>query len=92
MATQQTTTAGRLLVAPSVILLFLWLIVPLVMRHCDAPFALFVYAMPASISPYNVTALCAWTTGANNAAADAPAISVFFISRLLRVGSKRAQV
>ena len=31
MATQQTTTAGRLLVAPSVILLFLWMIVPLVM-------------------------------------------------------------
>ena len=31
MATQQTTTAGRLLVAPSVILLFLWTIVPLVM-------------------------------------------------------------
>jgi sorbitol/mannitol transport system permease protein len=31
MATQQTTTAGRLLVAPSVILLFVWMIVPLVM-------------------------------------------------------------
>jgi len=31
MATQQTTTAGRLLVAPSVILLFLWMIVPLAM-------------------------------------------------------------
>ena len=31
MATQQTTTAGRLLVAPSIILLFLWMIVPLVM-------------------------------------------------------------
>jgi sorbitol/mannitol transport system permease protein len=31
MATQQTTTAGRVLVAPSVILLFLWMIVPLVM-------------------------------------------------------------
>ena len=31
MATQQTTTAGRLLVAPSVVLLFLWMIVPLVM-------------------------------------------------------------
>jgi sorbitol/mannitol transport system permease protein len=31
MATQQTTVAGRLLVAPSVILLFLWMIVPLVM-------------------------------------------------------------
>jgi sorbitol/mannitol transport system permease protein len=31
MATQQTTTAGRLLVAPSVILLFAWMIVPLVM-------------------------------------------------------------
>jgi sorbitol/mannitol transport system permease protein len=31
MATQQTTTAGRLLVAPSVILLFIWMIVPLVM-------------------------------------------------------------
>ena len=31
MATQQTATAGRLLVAPSVILLFLWMIVPLVM-------------------------------------------------------------
>jgi sorbitol/mannitol transport system permease protein len=29
MATQQTTTAGRILVAPSVILLFLWMIVPL---------------------------------------------------------------
>jgi len=31
MATQQTTTAGRILVAPSVILLFLWMIVPLAM-------------------------------------------------------------
>jgi sorbitol/mannitol transport system permease protein len=31
MATQQTTTAGRLLVAPSVIVLFIWMIVPLVM-------------------------------------------------------------
>ena len=31
MATQQTTTAGRALVAPSVILLFIWMIVPLVM-------------------------------------------------------------
>ena len=31
MATQQTTTAGRVLVAPSVILLFAWMIVPLVM-------------------------------------------------------------
>ena len=31
MATQQTTTAGRALVAPSVILLFVWMIVPLVM-------------------------------------------------------------
>ena len=31
MATQQTTTAGRVLVAPSIILLFLWMIVPLVM-------------------------------------------------------------
>ncbi len=31
MATQQTTTAGRLLIAPSVILLLLWMIVPLVM-------------------------------------------------------------
>ena len=31
MATQQTNTAGRLLVAPSVILLFLWMIVPLAM-------------------------------------------------------------
>ena len=31
MATQQTTIAGRLLVAPSVILLFLWMIVPLAM-------------------------------------------------------------
>jgi len=31
MATQQTKVAGRLLVAPSVILLFLWMIVPLVM-------------------------------------------------------------
>ena len=31
MATQQTTTAGRLLVAPSVILLLLWMIVPLAM-------------------------------------------------------------
>ena len=31
MATQQTTTAGRILVAPSVILLFVWMIVPLVM-------------------------------------------------------------
>ena len=31
MATQQTRTAGRLLVAPSVILLFAWMIVPLVM-------------------------------------------------------------
>src|SRR5271166_4016438 len=31
MATQQTTTAGRVLVAPSVILLFVWMIVPLVM-------------------------------------------------------------
>ncbi len=31
MATQQTATAARLLVAPSVILLFLWMIVPLVM-------------------------------------------------------------
>jgi len=31
MATQQTTTAGRVIVAPSVILLFLWMIVPLVM-------------------------------------------------------------
>ena len=31
MATQQTTTAGRFLVAPSVILLFAWMIVPLVM-------------------------------------------------------------
>ena len=29
MATQQTTTAGRVLVAPSVILLFIWMIVPL---------------------------------------------------------------
>ena len=29
MATQQTTTAGRILVAPSVILLLLWMIVPL---------------------------------------------------------------
>ena len=29
MATQQTTFAGRILVAPSVILLFLWMIVPL---------------------------------------------------------------
>src|SRR5437899_3114664 len=31
MATQQTTTAGRTLVAPSVLLLFVWMIVPLVM-------------------------------------------------------------
>ena len=31
MATQQTTTAGRILVAPSVILLFAWMIVPLAM-------------------------------------------------------------
>ena len=31
MATQQTTTAGRVLVAPSVILLFVWMIVPLAM-------------------------------------------------------------
>ena len=31
MATQQTTTAGRFLVAPSVILLFAWMIVPLAM-------------------------------------------------------------
>ena len=31
MATQQTRVAGRLLVAPSVILLFLWMIVPLAM-------------------------------------------------------------
>jgi sorbitol/mannitol transport system permease protein len=31
MATQQTKIAGRLLVAPSVILLFLWMIVPLLM-------------------------------------------------------------
>jgi sorbitol/mannitol transport system permease protein len=31
MATQQTATAGRALVSPSVILLFLWMIVPLVM-------------------------------------------------------------
>jgi sorbitol/mannitol transport system permease protein len=31
MATQQTTAAGRLLVGPSVILLFLWMIVPLAM-------------------------------------------------------------
>jgi sorbitol/mannitol transport system permease protein len=31
MATQQTTTAGRILVAPSVIVLFVWMIVPLVM-------------------------------------------------------------
>ena len=31
MATQQTTTAGRVLVTPSVILLFAWMIVPLVM-------------------------------------------------------------
>ena len=31
MATQQTSAAGRLLVAPSVILLFLWMIVPLAM-------------------------------------------------------------
>ena len=31
MATQQTNTAGRVLVAPSVILLFVWMIVPLVM-------------------------------------------------------------
>ena len=33
MATQQTTTAGRVIVAPSVILLFLWMIVPLVMTE-----------------------------------------------------------
>ena len=31
MATQQTTVAGRILVAPSVILLFAWMIVPLAM-------------------------------------------------------------
>ncbi len=31
MATQETAAAGRVLVAPSVILLFLWMIVPLVM-------------------------------------------------------------
>src|SRR5882757_8357101 len=31
MATQQTATAGRALVSPSVILLFIWMIVPLVM-------------------------------------------------------------
>ena len=31
MATRQTRVAGRLLVAPSVILLFAWMIVPLVM-------------------------------------------------------------
>ena len=31
MATQQTATAARLLVAPSVILLFLWMVVPLAM-------------------------------------------------------------
>ena len=31
MATQQTNVAGRILVAPSVILLFLWMIVPLAM-------------------------------------------------------------
>ena len=31
MATQQTSAAGRLLVAPSVILLFVWMIVPLAM-------------------------------------------------------------
>lgn len=31
MATQQTTTAGRVLVTPSIVLLFLWMIVPLLM-------------------------------------------------------------
>ena len=31
MATQQTATAGRALVSPSVIILFIWMIVPLVM-------------------------------------------------------------
>src|SRR5579863_9615710 len=31
MATQQTNVAGRVLVAPSVVLLFLWMIVPLLM-------------------------------------------------------------
>jgi len=31
MATQQTTMAGRALVSPSVIILFIWMIVPLVM-------------------------------------------------------------
>ena len=31
MATQQTATAGRALVSPSVILLFIWMIVPLAM-------------------------------------------------------------
>ena len=34
MATQQTTAAGRILVAPSVILLFAWMIVPLAMTLC----------------------------------------------------------
>ena len=29
MATQQTTTAGRIFIAPSVILLFAWMIAPL---------------------------------------------------------------
>ena len=31
MATQETQTAARVLLAPSVILLFLWMIVPLAM-------------------------------------------------------------
>ena len=31
MATQQTATAGRALVSPSVIILFIWMIVPLAM-------------------------------------------------------------
>jgi sorbitol/mannitol transport system permease protein len=31
MATRQTQAAARILVAPSIILLFLWMIVPLVM-------------------------------------------------------------
>jgi polyol transport system permease protein len=49
MATQQTATAARVLVAPSVILLFLWMIVPLVMTLY---FSLLRYSLldPDSIS------------------------------------------
>ena len=56
MATQQTTTAGRILVAPSVILLFAWMIVPLVMTLY---FSSLRYSL---LDPESTSATSGWKT------------------------------